>query len=113
MTRASESAFPLLSGARDVTGAVRGCASRQTRGSAVMSAPFRMPHFRYTGDAKILSCIDVDLHAELYIVGDPEMGGYEWVLVNHGDVEKHSDCGYGQRSIALRDGLIEYHGLPA
>lgn len=69
-----------------------------------------MPVFHYTGDAEVLMSVDVDMDAEVVIVGQPQNGAYEWVIVNHGKVESHSDCGYGQRSIALRDGLIAYHG---
>jgi hypothetical protein len=68
--------------------------------------------FKYTGDAKILMIVDVDMYAQLLIVGQPENGAYEWVIVVHDKVEGHSDVGYGQRSIALRDGLIAYHGAP-
>lgn len=81
-------------------------------GDALAQKPtLRMPHFKYTGPAKVLMSVDVDMDAELLIVGQPENGAYEWVIVNHGKIEKHSDCGYGQVSIALRDGLIAYHGL--
>lgn len=72
----------------------------------------KMPRFKYTGDSKVIMSIDVDMDAELLIVGQPENGAYEWVIVNHGKVESHSDCGYGMHSIALRDGLIAFHGLP-
>lgn len=72
----------------------------------------RLPHFKYTGESRVLMTIDVDMDADLLIVGQPENGAYEWVIVSHGKVEKHSDCGYGQVSIALRDGLIAYHGMP-
>lgn len=71
----------------------------------------RLPRFKYTGDSKVLMSVDVDLDAEVLVVGQPENGAYEWVIVNHGKIEKHSDCGYGQKSIAQRDGLIAYHGL--
>jgi hypothetical protein len=81
-------------------------------GDAFAGKPaFRMPHFHYTGTAEVLMSVDVDLHAEVLVVGDPDNGAYEWVIVNRGDVEDHSDCGYGQKSIALQDGLIAYHGL--
>jgi hypothetical protein len=80
-----------------------------------MTAPtpssLKLPRFKYTGDSKVLMTVDVDMDAELLIVGQPENGAYEWVIVNHDKVEQHSDCGYGQKSIALRDGLIAYHGL--
>lgn len=71
-----------------------------------------MPYFRYTSDSRVLVSVDIDIDAELHIVGQPENGAYEWVVVNHGNVERHSDCRYGQISIALRDGLIAFHGLP-
>jgi len=81
-------------------------------GDAFAGKPvFRMPRFKYTGDSKILMTVSVDMEADLLIVGQPENGAYEWVIVNHGKVESHSDCGYGMKSIALRDGLIAYHGL--
>lgn len=82
-------------------------------GHALTAKPaFRMPYFKYTGEATVLMSVDVDMDAELLIVGQPGNGAYEWVVVNHGKVEQHSDCGYGQISIALRDGLIAYHGAP-
>lgn len=87
-------------------------------GNAFAGKPaFRMPIFKYTGEAKVLLRIDVDLYAEVIVVGQPENGAYEWVIVSEraiagvGIVERHSDCGYGQMSIALRDGLIAYHGV--
>jgi hypothetical protein len=80
-------------------------------GDALGKPTFRMPRFHYTGAAKVLMTVDVDLYAEVLVVGDPDNGAYGWVIVNHGDVEDHSDCGYGQKSIALQDGLIAYHGL--
>ena len=45
------------------------------------------------------------------VVGDPDNASYEW-LVRRGDEIKHSDCGYGHSTIALRDALVEYYGLP-
>lgn len=82
---------------------------RESR-AAAQPAPLRLPHFKYTGDAVILMSIDVDMGAEVLIVGQPQNAAYEWVIVNHGKIESHSDCGYGQKTIALRDGLIAYHG---
>jgi hypothetical protein len=79
--------------------------------AAVAPRTLRMPRFKYTGAAEVLMSVDVDMDAELLIVGQPQNGSYEWVIVNHGAVERHSDCGYGMRSIALRDGLIAYHGM--
>lgn len=73
---------------------------------------FRMPVFKYTGEARVLMSVEVDMDVELLVVGQPGNGAYEWVIVNHGKVESYSDVGYGQTSIALRDGLIAYHGAP-
>lgn len=89
---------------------VRACEAHAIE--ALNKPAFRMPHFKYTGLARVLTSVDVDMDAEVVIVGQPENGAYEWVIVNHGKVEKHSDCGYGQKSIALRDGLIAFHGNP-
>jgi hypothetical protein len=65
----------------------------------------------YSGADQLYS-MDVDMDAEVRIVGDPANGAYEWIIVEHGIVTKHSDCGYGMPSIAMRDGLVEFHGLP-
>lgn len=80
--------------------------------AAASKPPFRIPRFKYTATPVLLTTVHVDLHIDLHIVGDPHDGGYEWVIVNRGNVEQHSDCGYGMQSIALRDGLIAFHGLP-
>lgn len=48
----------------------------------------------------------------LEVFGDGANGSYEWVLLELERPSKHSDAGYGDPSIALRDGLIEYHGQP-
>jgi hypothetical protein len=71
--------------------------------------PLKLPHFKYTGDSVVVTSIDVDMDAEVLVVAG---NCYEWVIINHGKIEHHSDCGYGQASIALRDGLIAFHGLP-
>jgi hypothetical protein len=42
----------------------------------------------------------------LLVVGDPDNGCYEWVILTTGKVESHSDCGHGISEVALRDGLI-------
>jgi hypothetical protein len=72
----------------------------------------RMPRFEYTGNAKVLHKFQVDMTVYLHVVGDTDNACYEWVLVRNGEVAEHSDCGYGDSTIALRDGLIAYHGLP-
>lgn len=45
------------------------------------------------------------------VVGDPDNASYEWI-VRRGEELKHSDAGYGQSSVALRDALVEYYGPP-
>lgn len=72
-------------------------------------------HFKYTANdehRKTLHHIDIDMTRTLEVVGDPEMGCYEWMILEGGNVLAHSDCGYGSPDIALRDGLIYYHGQP-
>ena len=57
-------------------------------------------------------CVARDLYLD--VVGDPANISYEWVLRDAaGSVLHHSDCGYGDDVVALRDGLIAYCGLPA
>jgi hypothetical protein len=70
-----------------------------------------LPRFRYTGneDLKVLHDIDLGDGANLRVIGLPDYGAYEWVIT-HGDEQEHSDCGYGDSSIALRDGLCAFHG---
>jgi hypothetical protein len=81
--------------------------------NAANAASFvNLPRFKYTADSRVLMTIDIDMESELLLVGQPSDACYEWVIVTHGNIQKYSDCGYGISSIALRDGLIAYHGLP-
>lgn len=48
---------------------------------------------------------------QLAIVGAEAYTSYEWILEERGKIVAHSNDGYGQFSVALRDGLIAYHGL--
>ena len=50
---------------------------------------------------------------KLLVVGDPDNGAYEWVHVDdNGQLQRHSDQGYGIAEIALRDGLCALLGPP-
>lgn len=76
----------------------------------------RRPILRYTDAANLKVIYSVsgdgfDDHIEA--VGAPDNGSYEWLIRRGEEVVKHSDCGYGMASIALRDGLIEAFGLPS
>jgi hypothetical protein len=75
---------------------------------------YLQPRMQYSEPVSVLHEIKMDGFVTLLVVGHPDMGSYEWVLAR-GDVtpDKHSDAGYGCADIALRDGLIAYHGLPA
>lgn len=91
-------------------------AQRHRHGEAwkrVCGAPPR-PLYTYLLNDSIqeLYRIPVDVHAALIVEGNPEWGQYEWRIEGGADDGKHSDCGYGDAAIALRDGLIAYHGLP-
>lgn len=48
----------------------------------------------------------------LRVVGDPDNGGYEWVIESAGSELEFSDCAYGQSAVALCDGLIAIFGTP-
>ena len=63
----------------------------------------------YTPPVRTVHTIDVDYgDVTVEVFGDPENGAYEWLIRRDGKIEKHSDCGYGQAAIALRDGLNAY-----
>lgn len=67
------------------------------------------PQFKYSApwsECRIIHEHDC-MGTRLLIVGDPDCGGYEWVILISGKVESHSNDGYGISEVALRDGLIE------
>ncbi|MCF7788636.1 MAG: hypothetical protein K9N47_21110 [Prosthecobacter sp.] len=67
------------------------------------------PQFKYSApwaDCRIIHEHDC-MGTRLLIVGDPDCGGYEWVILTSGKVQSHSNDGYGISEVALRDGLIE------
>lgn len=66
---------------------------------------------KYTDPLKVLYHLPGSEGYSVSVVGDPDNGAYEWVVLIGGKL-KHSNCGYGDADIALRDGLIEMHGLP-
>lgn len=73
---------------------------------------------KYSEPLKVLYEVSVDMNVTLLVVGDPDNGGYEWVIVDNDDTTKpqptrYSNLGYGMSCDALRDGLIAYHGLPS
>lgn len=76
-----------------------------------MKRPFLM--LDHSRDVDTVWTISLDMATTLEIFGDPENACYEWCLVGKDDqVKQHSNCAYGSSSIALRDGLCAYHGLP-
>jgi hypothetical protein len=71
------------------------------------------PRFRYTGTPDtVFRSILVDADTFVEVVGQDGFAAYEWILRRGSSVLEHSDCGYGDATIALRDGLINYdpHG---
>jgi hypothetical protein len=46
---------------------------------------------------------------DLRVVGDPEAGFYEWVLIKHPFIESHSNHSYGDYTIAIMEGLKFFH----
>jgi hypothetical protein len=67
---------------------------------------------RYTDATKIVYSVAGDgFDYCVEVIGDPDNGSYEWLIRCGDEAMKHSDCGYGMASIALRDGLIEHFGL--
>lgn len=74
--------------------------------------PWNALRRRYGDTVSILRALDVDDDVRVLVVGDGANGSYDWAIEKKGSVEKHSDVGYGIADVALRDGLIEYYGLP-
>lgn len=70
------------------------------------------PRFNYTRVTHEMYRVVADHKTEIVIVGDPANGCYEWMLRSGKRVERHSDMGYGEPALAMRDGLIAYYGLP-
>lgn len=76
----------------------------------IMPAPIR---FNHTDPKEVLYSINVGVGEEyVEVVGDLEDSSFEWVIRTPEGVIAYSDRGYGMSDIALRDGLIAYHGLP-
>lgn len=71
------------------------------------------PDMYYTdaSDLWVLHSLPMSDGYSVKVVGNPDMGSYEWMVECGGKIE-HSDCGYGDSDIALRDGLIVMHGYP-
>ncbi len=63
----------------------------------------------YSRNVRTLHVIDVDCDVTVEVFGDPDNGAYEWLIRRNGHIIEHSDCGYGQGAIALRDGLDTYY----
>lgn len=86
-----------------------------TSPNGVTRARYRGPRLklRYTDaeDLTVLHSLRMGDGYSVLVVGNPENGSYEWVIARAGKLD-HSDCGYGDSDIALRDGLIAMHGLP-
>jgi len=65
----------------------------------------------YSDPVHTLHHLVMDDECTLLVIGDASNGAYEWVLIGKQEI-RYSDCGYGDCTIALRDGLIVYHGSP-
>jgi hypothetical protein len=73
----------------------------------------RALYFGFTINKEVLYSLKVGMSEDcVEVVGDPDNGCYEWIIRTLEGVLEHSDCGYGMPSVALRDGLIAYYGLP-
>ena len=68
-------------------------------------------HYTDADDLSVLHHIPMRTGCSIRVIGNPDNGAYEWLVEREGRLE-HSDCGYGDSDIALRDGLIVLHGIP-
>ena len=72
---------------------------------------FLKHRLHYAVPEKILEAVDLEVDRTLFVIGDPDNGQYEWMIVGPGDVIcGHSDMGYGIPSVALMNGLVTYWG---
>jgi hypothetical protein len=63
----------------------------------------------YTENKRTVYVVACGLGETVEVFGDPENASYEWLIRKDGEIECHSNDGYGDDSIALMKGLIEYH----
>jgi hypothetical protein len=80
-----------------------------------LDARVKYPRFKYSCLSKtrpVLHSVAVDVDTYVEVVGDGANGCYEWVIRQGDAIRRHSDCGYGQCTVAFRDGLIAWHGMP-
>jgi len=61
-------------------------------------------------DLEIVHSIRMSEGYSLTVAGNCGNGSYEWVCEIGGKIS-HSDCGYGDSDIALRDGLLVMHPM--
>lgn len=71
---------------------------------------FRVPPFRYTGrdELRVIHELRSRGRAVVQVVGLPGWGCYEWVVLGDGEVLAHSNEGYGESDVALREGVREW-----
>ena len=55
--------------------------------------------------ASVVHHIEVSHDSNVYVIGNPGDGSYEWVYLADGAVAGKSNDGYGISASALRDGL--------
>jgi hypothetical protein len=72
----------------------------------------RLKKLTYTNPKCVLHEFDLGDEFTLRVIGDPDNGGYEWVIESPASELKFSDCAYGQSAIALLDGLVAFFGTP-
>lgn len=79
----------------------------------------KVKNLRYSTAVCVLHELDLGDGYFVRVIGDPDNGAYEWCISRPESAKiygkptfEHSDDGYGQPEIALRDGLIAYFGMP-
>jgi hypothetical protein len=60
----------------------------------------------HINENEIISVIAIEQYARIEIFGDTKASKYEWRIVKHNEIKEHSDAGYGDSTIALRDALF-------
>lgn len=69
------------------------------------------PHMNYTSPDRLVVLYEVSGGSEghrICVIGDPDNGSYEWLIQTPKEI-RHSDCGYGNWHLPMRDAMVVYH----
>lgn len=86
----------------------RGRTSKYPQLILPMSYP---PQMDYTSPDRLVVLYEVPGDGEgdrICVIGDPDNGSYEWLIQTSKEI-RHSNCGYGNWHLPMRDAMVVYH----